>query len=111
MNSDAQHFVRPLISLLGRSVFSTDVLTEIVAPLKGMEKQIAAFNMCDGTRSQTDIGKQLKLDPGNFSRTVARWVDAGVVFRLTIDDIDSFGRVRKMRGKHLPGIVLAALRG
>lgn len=71
-----------MISLLGRSVFPRHDLMEIVAPLKGKEKQTKAFNLCDGTRSQADIGKQLKLDAGNFSRTVARWIEAGVVFRL-----------------------------
>jgi len=45
-------------------------------------KQVAAFNLCDGSRSQGDIAKVLKLDAGNFSRTVGRWIDEGVVFRL-----------------------------
>jgi DNA-binding MarR family transcriptional regulator len=82
MNGDAQHLFRPLISLLGRSVFPHHDLVEIVTPLKGMEKQVKAFNLCDGSRSQAEIGKQLKLDAGNFSRTVSRWIEAGVVFRL-----------------------------
>lgn len=46
------------------------------------EKQTKAFNMCDGSRSQGEIIKALKLDQGNFSKTVTRWVDAGIAIRL-----------------------------
>ena len=46
------------------------------------KKQIKAFNMCDGTLSQTDISRKLKIDAGNFSRTVTRWVEQGVAFKL-----------------------------
>ena len=45
-------------------------------------KQVRAYSLCDGTRSQTDIAKALTLVAGNFSRTVSRWIDSGIVFRL-----------------------------
>jgi hypothetical protein len=46
------------------------------------QSQLHAFNMCDGTRTQGEIAKAQGLDPGNFSRTVSRWVEAGVVFKM-----------------------------
>jgi hypothetical protein len=75
-----------LIAILGvtaRQAFPPDRLAELVAPkkVKG-DKQVKAFNLCDGTLTQSEIAKALKLDQGNFSRTVSRWADAGIVFRL-----------------------------
>ena len=43
-------------------------------------KQLRAFNLADGSRSQNDIARQAKVDQGNFSRTTARWVENGVAF-------------------------------
>jgi len=51
--------------------------------LKGSgEKQLRAYNMCDGTKTQSEIAKATKLDPASFSRTVARWIEAGALFRM-----------------------------
>jgi hypothetical protein len=47
-----------------------------------VKKQLRAFNMCDGAKGQAEIAKALKIDRGNFSRTVSRWIDEGIVFRL-----------------------------
>lgn len=77
--SDEITLLRAIFSLTARQAFSVDSLREIVGP---GAKQIRAFNMCDGSRSQGDIVKAIKLDQGNFSKTVARWIDAGVVIRL-----------------------------
>jgi hypothetical protein len=74
--SDA--LLRAILGVTARQTFPPDKLVEIV----GAGKQVQAFNMCDGTKGQGEIGKALKLDPGNFSRTVARWEEAGVVMRL-----------------------------
>jgi hypothetical protein len=74
---------KPLLSLMGRLAFPEPRLAEIVNPPKGGgPKQIAAFNLCDGTRTQAEIAKELGLDQGNFRRTVQRWATAGVIFRL-----------------------------
>jgi len=70
-----------ILSVSARYAFPADRLAEIVM-WKGGEKQLRAFNMCDGTKAQVEIARQLNLDPGNFSRTVARWIDAGILFRL-----------------------------
>lgn len=72
--------LKALIGLLARQTFSvTDVLSIV-----GIDKanQFKAYNLCDGMRSQGQIAKECKLDAGNFSRTVSRWVDEGIVIRL-----------------------------
>jgi len=66
--------LRALISLVGRQTFPVERLAEIVVSRGAGKKQLKAFNMCDGTKVQGEIAKALKLDPGNFSRTVARWI-------------------------------------
>jgi hypothetical protein len=48
----------------------------------GGESQLLAYNFCDGTKSQAEVAKAASLDPGNFSRSVARWVEAGILVRL-----------------------------
>jgi hypothetical protein len=65
--------------MTARQAINVDTLRETVG---AGEKQRQAFNMCDGARSQGDIVKALKFDQGNFSKTVARWIEAGVVLRL-----------------------------
>lgn len=66
---------------------------QVVAPSGASKKQLIAFNLCDGTLSQGQIAKKLNLDAGNFSRTVGRWVEAGVVFRI--------GSEREERLRHI----------
>jgi hypothetical protein len=78
MPDNSEAFLRAILATTARQTFPPDQLAEMVGP----PKQVQAFNLCDGTRSQTDIAKALKLDSGNFSRTVSRWVKAGIVFRL-----------------------------
>jgi len=77
----ARALLRAILSTTARQSFPLDRVAEIVLA-KGGDKQLSAFNLCDGSRGQSEIAKQLKLDGGNFSRTVTRWVDAGIVFRL-----------------------------
>ena len=81
-NSDA--LLQGILSMTGRLAIPPPVLLQIVAPPKGGggEAQLTAYNMCDGTKGQSEIAKVLGIDPGSFSRTVARWIEAGVVIRL-----------------------------
>lgn len=74
--------LRAILSMTARQAFSEEKVLQIVAPKSPGETQIAAYNLCDGTRLQGEIAKELKLDPSNFSKTVARWVEAGIVVRL-----------------------------
>jgi DNA-binding MarR family transcriptional regulator len=74
--------LRALLTVNGRAAFPAEKLARIIQAGGASEKQLAAYNMCDGNRGQGEIAKALSLDAGNFSRTVGRWIDAGIVFRL-----------------------------
>ena len=88
MSDNTEALLRALLSVVSRQAIPQSRIAKLVRP--GGARQLKAFNMCDGTQGQGEIAKALKLDPGNFSRTVARWVDAGIVFRL------GNGRVSKL---------------
>lgn len=75
--------LKAIVGLLARQKFSvSDVLSTIGAD---KEVQFNAYNLCDGTKTQAHVAKALKLDAGNFSRTVSRWVDEGIVIKLDND--------------------------
>lgn len=82
MPDQMETLLRAILATMGRSAFSAERLHEIVDPNGTAAKQVKAYNLADGTLSQGDIAKRLKLDSGNFSRTVSRWIEAGVMFRL-----------------------------
>lgn len=82
MTEQSDTLLRAILSTVARKTFSEGGLRDLVAPRGSGSSQLAAYNMCDGTKTQAEIGKAQKIDPGSFSRTVARWVDAGIVFRI-----------------------------
>jgi hypothetical protein len=82
MSETIEALLRAVLSVTGRQSFPQDRLVEIVLFKGAGKKQLMAFNMCDGTKGQAEIAKKLKIDSGNFSRTVSRWVDEGIVFRI-----------------------------
>jgi hypothetical protein len=67
---------RCLLSVVARGTIPEAKVREAVG------KQIKAYNLLDGTRTLAEVGKAAHKDQGQMSRTVARWVEAGVVFRL-----------------------------
>lgn len=81
MSDTNEILLRAILTMTARQAFSVSDLSEIVSKGSG-EKQLRAYNMCDGTRTQGDIAKAAKIDPASFSRSVARWVEAGVLFRV-----------------------------
>ncbi|QOJ18498.1 MAG: MarR family transcriptional regulator [Phycisphaeraceae bacterium] len=82
MPDNSEALLRAVLSVTARQTFPPDKLAEIVLSKGAGTKQLSAFNLCDGTKAQGEIAKALKLDPGNFSKTVGRWIDSGIVFRL-----------------------------
>jgi len=82
MDNDSGSLLIALISLTGRVAFPPRSLYQIVCSRRGGPKQIKAYNLCDGTRTQAQIISECKLDAGNFSHTVSRWIESGVMFRL-----------------------------
>ena len=77
-----ESYLKAILATLARQAFPPDRLAEIVAPTAGSEKQIAAYNLCDGEHSQAQISATLKLDRGNLSRSISRWEELGIIFRL-----------------------------
>ena len=74
--------LKGILATVGRTAFPPEAIYKIVAPTVGSAKQVLAYNLCDGETPQADIGKKAKLDKGNLSRSIGRWVDAGVVIRV-----------------------------
>ena len=68
-----------------RTTFPPEVLQKIIAPTSGSAKHVLANNLCYGETPQIEMGKKAKLDPGSLSRSIARWVEAGVVIRVGPD--------------------------
>lgn len=82
MSDVSEALLRAILSTVARQAFSERALREIVMSRTSGQSQLAAYNMCDGTRTQSEVAKAQKIDPGSFSRTLSRWIEAGVVFRV-----------------------------
>jgi len=78
--------LRGILATVGRTAFPPETLQKIIAPTAGSDKQVLAYNLCDGQTPQTEIGKKANLDPGNLSRSIAKWIEAGVVVRIGPDE-------------------------
>lgn len=72
-------YLRAILATVARQTFPPARILEII---NAGEKHQRAFNLCDGSRSQAEIVKELGLDRGNFSKTVSRWTDEGIVIRV-----------------------------
>lgn len=77
-----EQLLRAILATVARQTFSADFITERVAVGTDKAKQIEAYNLCDGSRSQAEIAKFLNLDSSNFSKTVGRWIDLGIVVKV-----------------------------
>lgn len=76
---NSQVYLKAMLAMLARQIFPPEQLALLV----GKDKQIQAYNLCDGTRTQAEVVKALALDPGNFSRTAARWAELGILIKVT----------------------------
>jgi DNA-binding MarR family transcriptional regulator len=74
--------LKAILATVARTTFPPEVLYKIVAPTTGSNKQLIAYNLCDGETPQAEIGKKAKLDPGNLSRLITKWIEAGIVVRV-----------------------------
>lgn len=77
-----ESLLRAILATLARSTFPPSELLKIVATASGGKKQIDAYNLCDGHTPQADIGKKAQIDKGSLSRSISRWVEAGIVVRI-----------------------------
>jgi hypothetical protein len=71
--------LQSLMHVVGRAAMPLDVVQHLVGTGK---KQIKAFNLCDGTNSQTEIAKKSGLYQSNLSRSISRWIQNGVMFSI-----------------------------
>lgn len=78
--STQETYLRAILATIARQAFPQDILAGHVLK-SGGPKQFKAFNLCDGTRTQGEIAKEVGLDPANFSKTISRWIDLGIVIR------------------------------
>lgn len=76
---NSQVYLKAMLAMLARQTFPPEKLSALV----GKGKQLEAYNLCDGTRTQAEVAKALSLDRGNFSKTVARWAELGVLIRVS----------------------------
>ena len=81
----SESLLRAILSTLARSTFPPNDLLKIVAPLASSHRQLDAYNLCDGKTPQTEIGKKARLDKGSLSRTIAHWIESGIVVRVGKD--------------------------
>jgi hypothetical protein len=73
-------FLNCAVQILGRAVTPPEKIRKIIGEKK--KKQINAFNLCDGTRTVNEIAKKSRLNQGNLSRTLSRWCESGIVFKV-----------------------------
>ena len=70
-----------VLQALGRGPLPEDHVRELVTSRTPKRKHVQAYNLCDGTRTEKQIAKEAGLPEDRFSSSVARWVNAGIVFR------------------------------
>ncbi len=71
-------YLKAILAMLARQSFPPAELAQLV----GGGRQIEAYNLCDGTRTQASVAKEVGLDSGNFSKTVGRWAELGILFKV-----------------------------
>ena len=77
-----QHYLKAILSTVARQAFPPKQLGELVAPTARSEKQIAAYNLCDGAHTQSQIASIVGIDKSDLSKAITKWVEHGIVFRL-----------------------------
>ena len=82
----SESILKAILATVARSAFPPIELAKVVAPVAAGKRQVVAYNLCDGRTPQAEIGKKAQLDKGNLSRSIARWIEAGVVVRVGPND-------------------------
>lgn len=82
-----ESLLRANFSTVGRNTFPRKAVLAIVVPRENSEKNLVAYNLCDGNTPQVEIAKRAKLDKSNFGKVLARWVEAGIVVRVGKDEL------------------------
>jgi hypothetical protein len=77
--------LRAILEMVARQTFPPSEVFKIVSPTVGGQKQLRAYNLCDGRTPQSEIGKRVQLDKGYLSRSISRWIDVGIMTRVGAD--------------------------
>ncbi|MDR3573744.1 MAG: hypothetical protein P4L50_07780 [Anaerolineaceae bacterium] len=77
--------LKAILAMVSRATIPPEELSKIIAPTAKSDKQILAYNLCDGETSQAEICKKAKLQQSNLSSSITRWVEAGVMVRVGPD--------------------------
>ncbi|MGE0501254.1 MAG: hypothetical protein AB7I79_06260 [Rhizobiaceae bacterium] len=101
---NADIYLRAMMSLIARQTFAPDALANIISPVAN-QKTYEAYNLFDGTRTQTEVAKEVSSDAGLLSRTVKRWVDDGIMIKVTDE-----GTIRPMHVYPLPERLIQSAR-
>ncbi len=80
--NEEKELLKGIFHLVGRIAFNEQKLIDIITSKKAGPKQVKAFNLCDGTKTLGEIAKESGIEPGNFSKTVNRWVSEGILVKL-----------------------------
>lgn len=83
--STEESLLRAILATVARQAFPPMELVKIISPKTAGEKQIRAYNLCDGETPQSVIGKRADLDKGSLSRSISRWTESGIIFRVGPD--------------------------
>lgn len=75
-------YLKAILATVARQTFPPERLAELITANTGGEKQRAAFNLCDGNHTQSEIADAVRLDKGSLSRSISRWIDLGIVIRV-----------------------------
>jgi len=73
--------LKAILATVARQAFPPERLAEMVTSNVGGEKQITAYNLCDGDHTQSQIALAAGLDKGSLSRSISRWTELGIVIR------------------------------
>jgi hypothetical protein len=80
-----ESLLRAIFATVARNTFAPQHVHRVVTPYGGSGKRLAAYNLCDGNTPQAEIAKKAKLDKGEMSRALVRWIEAGIVVRIGKD--------------------------
>jgi hypothetical protein len=85
MRTNEEALLRAILAVVARQAFPPRELYALVAPKSGLRKQVQAYNLCDGSRTQSEVAKAVGLDQGNFSKSVKRWIELGIMIKVFED--------------------------
>jgi predicted transcriptional regulator len=82
-----ESLLRAILMTVGRTAFRPKDVYRIVTPYARSEKNLKAYNLCDGRTPQHEIAQRAKLDKGQLSRAITKWIEAGVVVRVGDEEL------------------------